>query len=977
METQAKKRIRTDIFSNKLKEAFPQFANLDNTQIFNYLNTSFPGLSEQVDFYDPQPEPDLDEAFTAPFEEQWARKKVTGHNVLGTFKELRRIDQDDVDNALAYKEWADKGDRSRGFQGDPFKGLTRQQVRNMELPEIEEWYTAELDNVEELRKQDAKNHEILTIEAEEKIRNNPKIQAVKQWYEENPVEGFTDWWTDPTNLAYGIGQFGSSYAPIVASGVAGGLVGGTPGAAIGAGSMGYVLESGNHFSTAYQVARDELGMGEEEAYALAAESAHNYGLISALLESVAPTMAVKSMLLPKSLTRRFVNGMMNHSNKKVASFGRKLSKKEYADVTKKANAEFTAGFGKIKKMVSGDSRVRAGMYEVFASIPRYAVNRFTKKKITEAGLEGLTEGSQYLAEEAMLEGFVKNPDRDNPFQDAMNLASSSSWLSEKMSNQEFKDAVAMGTFALLSPVGGGGMRGTGLTDSQTLSDGKTISVDEDNNVVITSNPIENGSWQEIEKEDGDKKVDTKEEVYEDPLVTKIKSYVGNVDDKPQAKPDGTKIENLGSALLDDIKENGALAVGAIEHHTVSDTERSDLLQLAGHALVEADEQGIFNIRMNENGSLNENDVLMTLRGIARHNIQIRETEVSGELGSVETKQTISLQGNQQKKKAIEEQFKNPAKSFGALNMSKLMAEQDRKIQQEKEKQGGPVNAGNNNVQKNQRRGNSRQRQNNVRPKDNNQLNQDNEKNKDLSTKKWIQKYTLRYKELESEGREEEAKAAILKLNKDKFREFVEQTGQNDNPKFDRNKDGSVTATKKNKEIAWDTFSKRMESLNESEFKLGDTGNDQERNNNLNNANRNSLDDTEEPPKEQDGEGVKTNTGTKFHDGQFSQVALQEEEEVQPFAFEDGVPRPETVEMTERLSTQFPEIEAEVLQKVVDNEGNEVAGKAFSNIVQWSEDSARIDDIPHEYFHIYLDAFEKSPIIKAGLKKFTEGAATIQ
>jgi hypothetical protein len=57
--------------------------------------------------------------------------------------------------------------------------------------------------------------------------------------------------------------------------------------------------------------------------------------------------------------------------------------------------------------------------------------------------------------------------------------------------------------------------------------------------------------------------------------------------------------------------------------------------------------------------------------------------------------------------------------------------------------------------------------------------------------------------------------------------------------------------------------------------------------------------------------------------------------------------------------------------VIKRDGIEYVGKAIGNLVAWSEDKARIDDIPHEYFHVYAEIFAETPLMKYAFKKFTD------
>jgi len=74
-------------------------------------------------------------------------------------------------------------------------------------------------------------------------------------------------------------------------------------------------------------------------------------------------------------------------------------------------------------------------------------------------------------------------------------------------------------------------------------------------------------------------------------------------------------------------------------------------------------------------------------------------------------------------------------------------------------------------------------------------------------------------------------------------------------------------------------------------------------------------------------------------------------------------------MEKRLKKQFPWVKAEWVEKVLDNSGTQVAGRAFKNVVEWSKGKATLDTIPHEYAHIYVDLLRDHPVIKEGIKSF--------
>jgi hypothetical protein len=55
-------------------------------------------------------------------------------------------------------------------------------------------------------------------------------------------------------------------------------------------------------------------------------------------------------------------------------------------------------------------------------------------------------------------------------------------------------------------------------------------------------------------------------------------------------------------------------------------------------------------------------------------------------------------------------------------------------------------------------------------------------------------------------------------------------------------------------------------------------------------------------------------------------------------------------IAKRLKKKFPWIEGKEVEKVFDEEGEEVAGRAFKAVAEWSKGKATLDTIPHEYSH---------------------------
>ena len=79
----------------------------------------------------------------------------------------------------------------------------------------------------------------------------------------------------------------------------------------------------------------------------------------------------------------------------------------------------------------------------------------------------------------------------------------------------------------------------------------------------------------------------------------------------------------------------------------------------------------------------------------------------------------------------------------------------------------------------------------------------------------------------------------------------------------------------------------------------------------------------------------------------------------------------------RLKKKFPWIEARQLEEVFDEEGEEVAGRAFKAVIEWSKGKATLDTIPHEYGHLFIRIMKNHPVIKEGLRKFKKKGMSVK
>lgn len=65
---------------------------------------------------------------------------------------------------------------------------------------------------------------------------------------------------------------------------------------------------------------------------------------------------------------------------------------------------------------------------------------------------------------------------------------------------------------------------------------------------------------------------------------------------------------------------------------------------------------------------------------------------------------------------------------------------------------------------------------------------------------------------------------------------------------------------------------------------------------------------------------------------------------------------------DELSKIYPEINVKELDTVLDHYGNEVLGKTINGAIEYSKDS-KLDTLPHEYAHVYVDLLEQTTFVK--------------
>ena len=232
------------------------------------------------------------------------------------------------------------------------------------------------------------------------IEQDPRLREFHQWAQENPFS-WGQFVTNPTMFGQVFGQAVTSMGTIMAAGALGGPFGTI--------SAAFIMEGSEAYKNAYDMAKEE-GFTEDEIDAIAADAFRQYGAGSAILESIVPL----SILRPLGLGRRIANKAFG----KFAATHLKNSiqmNKIGVEVGKRSWREFAVD--------------NLGMLDRITSFGRtFGINSIA---------EATTEGSQYLLEQAIVEGKVKG------------IEVTADWVATKMQDPEFHASIAGGL------VGGG------------------------------------------------------------------------------------------------------------------------------------------------------------------------------------------------------------------------------------------------------------------------------------------------------------------------------------------------------------------------------------------------------------------------------------------------------------------------------------------------------------------------------------------
>ncbi|NOJ28491.1 MAG: hypothetical protein DA330_10830, partial [Nitrososphaera sp.] len=245
--------------------------------------------------------------------------------------------------------------------------------------------------------------------SQEWMESDPSLKNYQEWAQANPFS-WSKFVTDPAMFGRVFSQAVTSMGTVLAAGAIGAAVGGPKIGAAAAFTVAFAQESNEAYGNAYDRAK-EKGYSDAEIDRLAAESGLFYGAGSAVLETAVPLAILRSFGLGSRVAKAAAGKYAAHYLDDAIATGGKGS----VDVAKRAWQEFTLS--------------NVSMLDRITTLGR-AVGL---AQISEAG----TEASQYLLEQAIVEGKVDGREIDL------------NWLQEKIQTPEFGESLAGGL------VGGG------------------------------------------------------------------------------------------------------------------------------------------------------------------------------------------------------------------------------------------------------------------------------------------------------------------------------------------------------------------------------------------------------------------------------------------------------------------------------------------------------------------------------------------
>jgi len=83
-------------------------------------------------------------------------------------------------------------------------------------------------------------------------------------------------------------------------------------------------------------------------------------------------------------------------------------------------------------------------------------------------------------------------------------------------------------------------------------------------------------------------------------------------------------------------------------------------------------------------------------------------------------------------------------------------------------------------------------------------------------------------------------------------------------------------------------------------------------------------------------------------------------------------------LVKRLNKHFGDIiSATAVEGLIEHNGKEYMGMAIGTLIAWSKTDGRVDTIPHEYAHVYVELMRDSRIVKDGILLFGSEEALVQ
>lgn len=233
--------------------------------------------------------------------------------------------------------------------------------------------------------------------------NDPSLRNYQEWAQQNPFS-WGKFVTDPAMFGRVLGSAVSSFGTIMAAGALGSLGGPELGVAA-AFTTAFALGSNEAYGNAYEKAKKK-GYSDAEIDRLTAESGLFYGIGEAVLETAVPLAVLRSFGLGNRIAKAAAGKYAAHYLDDAIAAGGKGS----AKVAENAWKEFTlSNLSILDRIKTLGKAVGIGALE-----------------------ESATEGTQYLLEQAIVEGKVDGTDIDLD------------WLIGKIQTPEFNESLAGG-----------------------------------------------------------------------------------------------------------------------------------------------------------------------------------------------------------------------------------------------------------------------------------------------------------------------------------------------------------------------------------------------------------------------------------------------------------------------------------------------------------------------------------------------------